>query len=324
MAEGGTMLHEKQNIKSVQINSASHARNEARVKQDEEELKELMKQARAAKGITDEKEETTEAEPSSEEPEAEPVQAESDTKQEEKPEAKAQEDEAELSPEEKNFKKRYGDLRRHTQKKEEEFTAKIEALEAKLSKAANQELVLPKTDEELEAWSKEYPDVAAIIETIADKKSKAAATDLEKRMAEFEELRITAKKEKAEAELIGMHPDFVEIREDDKFHKWAEAQPKWVQDALYENVDDAKSVSRVLDLYKIDKGINTKKKNTAEKAAASSVKTKGTAAPEADEAAGYVRESEVAAMSIKEYEKRQEEILDAQRNGRFIYDMSRK
>ena len=53
MAEGGTMLHEKQNIKSVQINSASHARNEARIKQDEEELKELMKQARAAKGIDD-------------------------------------------------------------------------------------------------------------------------------------------------------------------------------------------------------------------------------------------------------------------------------
>ena len=96
------------------------------------------------------------------------------------------------------------------------------------------------------------------------------------------------------------------------------------KDALYENVDDAKSVSRVLDLYKIDKGIITKKKNTAEKAAASSVKTKGTAAPEADEASGYVRESEVATMSIKEYEKRQEEILDAQRNGRFIYDMSRK
>ena len=38
----------------------------------------------------------------------------------------------------------------------------------------------------------------------------------------------------------------------------------------------------------------------------------------------YVKESEVAAMSIKEYEKRQEEILDAQRNGRFIYDISRK
>ena len=185
--------------------------------------------------------------------------------------------------------------------------------------------MLPKTDEELEAWTKEYPDVAAIIETIADKKSKNASEAIEARMAELEELRIDAQKEKAEAELVKMHPDFIEIREDDTFHNWAKDQPKWVQDALYENVDDAKSVARVIDLYKIDKGITNKKKaKPAEKAAASSVKTKSAATPEPDEAAGYIRESEVAAMSIKEYEKRQEEILDAQRNKRFIYDVSRK
>jgi len=323
MAEGGTMLHEKQNIKSVHINSASHARNEARIKQDEEELKELMKQARAAKGIKDE--EDTEDKPSSEEPEAEPVQAESDTEQKEEPKAEAQEDDSKLSAEEKNFKKRYGDLRRHQQKKEEEFTAKIEALEAQLTKAANKELVLPKTDEELEAWTKEYPDVASIIETIADKKSKSAAKELETRMAELEELRVNATRDKAEAELIKMHPDFIEIREDDSFHTWAEDQPKWVQDALYENIDDAKSVARVIDLYKVDKGITNKKKaKPAEKAAAASVKTKSAAAPEPDESAKMIRESEVAAMSIKEYEKRQEEILDAQRSGNFIYDVSRK
>ena len=144
-------------------------------------------------------------------------------------------------------------------------------------------------------------------------------------MAELEELRLNATRDKAEAELIKMHPDFIEIREDDTFHTWAEDQPKWVQDALYENVDDAKSVARVIDLYKIDKGITNKKKvKPSEKAAASSVKTKSNAAPEPDEMANHIRESEVAAMSIKEYEKRQEEILDAQRNGRFIYDVSRK
>ena len=323
MAEGGTMIHEKQNIKSVQMNSKSHARNDARIKQDEEELAELIKQAKAAKGITDE--ESTEDKPSSEEPEAEPVQAESDTEQKEEPKAEAQEDDSELSAEEKNFKKRYGDLRRHQQKKEEEFTAKIEALEAQLTKAANKELVLPKTDEELEAWTKEYPDVASIIETIADKKSKSAAKELEARMAELEELRVNATRDKAEAELIKMHPDFIEIREDDSFHTWAEDQPKWVQDALYENIDDAKSVARVIDLYKVDKGITNKKKaKPAEKAAAASVKTKSAAAPEPDESAKMIRESEVAAMSIKEYEKRQEEILDAQRSGNFIYDVSRK
>tara|TARA_R100000353_G_scaffold145477_1_gene104352 strand:+ start:365 stop:1336 length:972 start_codon:yes stop_codon:yes gene_type:complete len=323
MAEGGTMLHEKQNIKSVQMNSKSHARNDARIKQDEEELKELMKQARAAKGITDE--EDTEDKPSGEEPEAEPVQAESDTEQKEEPKAEAQEDDTELSAEEKNFKKRYGDLRRHQQKKEEEFTAKIEALEAQLSKAAKQELVLPKTDEELEAWTKEYPDVAAIIETIADKKSKSAAKDIEDRMAELEELRINAQKEKAEVELVKMHPDFIEIRQDDTFHNWAKDQPKWVQDALYENVDDAKSVARVIDLYKIDKGITNKKKaKPEEKAAASSVKTKSAATPEPDDSAKMIRESEVANMSIKEYEKRADEIMEAQRSGNFIYDMTRK
>ena len=306
-------------IPKVLMGRGGYLSNEERIKKDEEELLAMKKEAL---GITDE--ESTEDKPSSEEPKAEPVQAESDTKQEEKPEAKAQEED-DLGAEEKNFKKRYGDLRRHSQKKEEEFNAKIAALEAQLNKAAKQELVLPKTDEELEAWTKEYPDVAAIIETIADKKSKNAAEAIEARMAELEELRIDAQKEKAEAELVKIHPDFIEIREDDTFHNWAKDQPKWVQDALYENVDDAKSVARVIDLYKIDKGITNKKKaKPAEKAAASSVKTKSAATPEPDEAAGYIRESEVAAMSIKEYEKRQEEILDAQRNKRFIYDVSRK
>ena len=312
----------KPSIPKVLMGRGGYLSNEERIKKDEAELEEMKKQARAAAGITDE--ESSEDQPSSEEPKAEPVQAESDTKQEEKPEAKAQEED-DLGAEEKNFKKRYGDLRRHSQKKEEEFNAKIEALEAKLNKAAKQELVLPKTDEELEAWAKEYPDVAGIIESIADKKAKASASALEERMAEFEELKINAQKEKAEAELVKMHPDFIEIRQDDTFHNWAKEQPKWVQDALYENVDDAKSVARVIDLYKIDKGITNKKKATpSEKAAASSVKTKSAAAPEPDETANHIRESEVAAMSIKEYEKRQEEILDAQRNGRFIYDVSRK
>mgnify|MGYP003320216157 FL=1 len=309
----------KPEIPRVMMGQGGYLTNEERIKKDEEELLAMKKEAL---GITDE--ENTEDKPSSEEPKAEPVQAESDTKQEEKPEAKAQEED-DLGAEEKNFKKRYGDLRRHSQKKEEEFNAKIAALEAQVNKAAKQELVLPKTDEELEAWAKEYPDVAGIIESIADKKAKASATALEERMAEFEELKVDAQREKAEAELVKIHPDFIEIRQDDTFHNWAKEQPKWVQDALYENVDDAKSVARVIDLYKIDKGITNKKKaSPSEKAAASSVKTKSAAAPEPDEAAGQIRESEVAAMSIKEYEKRQEEILDAQRNGRFIYDVSRK
>ena len=312
-------------VEQVEVHSASHMRNQARIDKDEAELREILKEA----GYTQEdetQEETAEAKPDSKEPEAKPVQAEGDSKQKEEPKAEAQEadDDDDLSAEEKTFKQRYGDIRRHMKDKEQEWKLRFEKLESQLESATKNELVLPKSEKEIEAWSKKYPDVAGIVEAIADKKAQERSSDIDKRLKEVEELRVTAKREKAEAELSALHPDFTDIRADDVFHEWAKEQPKWVQDALYENVDDAKSVSRVIDLYKADKGITTKKKPTEDKGAASSVTTKRTTIPSDNEESKYIRESQVANMSIKEYEKRQDEIMDAQRSGKFIYDMSRK
>ena len=317
------MISEPQEIetKLIQTTSASHQRNAERIKRDEEELEVLLKQAR---GDTDETEEAVEEESSSSESVEPKVQAESRTKQEEEPQAEAQEDDAELTGEEKNFKKRYGDLRRHTQEKEKAFQEQLDKLKLQLDAATKNELVLPKSEDEVEAWAKKYPDVAGIVEAIADKKANERANELDGRLKEIESLRSTAKREKAEAELTQMHPDFVSIREDDAFHVWADNQPKWVQDALYENTDDAKSVARVIDLYKADKGLVTKKSNTSDKNAASSVKSKRSAAPEPEDSSSFLRESQVAKMTIKEYEKRAEEIMEAQRNGKFIYDLSKK
>ena len=306
---------------AIQTDSLSHKRNLSRVERDEAELKELLKQAGVTQDETEE--EAVEAEPSSSEPSEPPVQAESSTKQEEEPQAEAQEDE-ELSAEEKNFKKRYGDLRRHTQAKEKEFQAQLDKLTSQLDAATKNELVLPKSEDEVEAWAKKYPDVAGIVEAIADKKASERSSELDGRLKEIEALRTTAKREKAEAELLSFHPDFQEIRADDAFHSWAENQPKVVQDALYENSEDAKSVARVIDLYKADQGIKTKKVSSSDKAAASSVKSKGRAAPDTDDSSKYITESQVAKMSIKEYEKRMDEIFDAQRSGKFIYDVSKK
>lgn len=305
---------------TIQTDSASHLRNASRIAKDEAELEALLKQAR---GETDEPEEETaeQEEPSgdvTEEPSAAP---EGDTQQEEEPQAEAQE---ELTAEEKSFKKRYGDLRRHMQEKEKEVAAKLEKLEKQLEAATKNELVLPKSEDEVEAWAKQYPDVAGIVEAIAEKKANERAADLDGRLAEIEAMRSNAKREKAEAELAKLHPDFEDIRADDAFHTWAESQPKVVQDALYENAEDAKSVARVIDLYKADKGITTKKASGSDKGAASSVKSKRTASPDPDDSSRYLRESEVAKMSIKEYEKRAEEIMNAQRSGKFIYDMSKR
>ena len=308
---------------TIQTDSASHLRNASRVARDEAELEALLKQAR---GETDEPEEETaeQEEPDSAQPVEPVVEAEGDSEQEEEPQAKAQEDDAELSAEEKSFKKRYGDLRRHMQDKEKEVAAKLEKLEQQLEAATKNELVLPKSEDEVEAWAKQYPDVAGIVEAIAEKKANERAADLDGRLAEIEAMRSNAKREKAEAELAKLHPDFEDIRSDDAFHEWAESQPKVVQDALYENAEDAKSVARVIDLYKADKGITAKKTSAPDKGAASSVKTKRTASPDPDDSSRYLRESQVAKMSIKEYEQRAEEIMNAQRSGKFIYDVTKR
>ncbi len=305
---------------AIQTNSMSHKRNLSRVQRDEEELQELLKQAGVTQDETEE--EAVEAEPDSSEPSEPSVQAESVTEQEEEPKAEAQEED--LSAEEKNFKKRYGDLRRHTQEKEKEFQAQLDKLQSQLEAATKNELVLPKSEDEVEAWAKKYPDIAGIVEAIADKKASERSSELDGRLKEIEALRTTAKREKAEAELLSYHPDFQEIRADDAFHSWAEKQPKVVQDALYENSEDAKSVARVIDLYKSDQGIKTKGVSSSDKAAASSVKAKGRSTPDTDDSSKYMSESQVAKMSMKEYEKRMDEIFDAQRSGKFIYDMSKK
>jgi len=227
------------------------------------------------------------------------------------------------SAEEKTFKKRYSDLRRHQQKQAEEFKAELAAMKSQLEKATKKEMKLPKSDEDIETWAAEYPDVAAIVETIAMKKAAEQSTALEERMKVIDEMQTSATKEKAEAALMQMHPDFDEIRDSDDFHNWAEEQPKWVQDALYDNDNDARSAARAIDLYKADMGIAEAKKSKPSKDAAKSVTTKNTRnKPQEDASSTYLRESQVDKMSVHEYEKHSDEIMEAIRSGKFIYDLS--
>ena len=259
--------------------------NEDKLKKEEEELEQLMAEQ---KGEV-------------EEPEPEPENAE-----------------------EKSFKKRYGDLRRHQQEKEKELAAKIDALQSQLSEATKKEINLPKSDEDIEAWAAKYPDVAAIVETIAIKKAKEQAAVLEERVKAVDELQMNASREKAEAELLRYHPDFEDIRERDDFHNWVNEQPQSIQDALYENASDARTASRAIDLYKADKNITTKKKTkTTDKDAARSVNARNSRSkPDTSDGSRAILESDVQKMSAQEYEKMSDEIMEAIRTGNFVYDLS--
>ena len=260
---------------------------EEKIKKDEEELEQLMKEQKG------EVEETKPEEP-------EPTNAE-----------------------EKTFKKRYSDLRRHQQKQSEEFKVEIEKLKSQLSEATKKEMKLPKSDDDIEKWAADYPDVAQIVETIAMKKAREQSLELEERVKVIDEMQLSAVKEKAEAELTRLHPDFNEIRDSDDFHEWADEQPKWVQEALYENDNDARSAARAIDLYKSDRNIGKEKSSKGSKSAAQAVNTKNTRTkPQENEASSYLKESDVQKMSAQEYEKKSDEIMELIRSGKFVYDVS--
>lgn len=291
---------------------SNYSRKQKRLEQEEAEIARLEAEARG--------EEVTESESGGEDTEDTSVQATDDTQQEEAQEAsETQEDDSNLSAEEKSFKKRYGDLRRHMQEKEKEFNEKLEALSTK-TKRAN--IVPPKSDEDIEAWSKEYPDVAGIVETIAAKKAKELFSKAESRLSELDEAHNEALRIKAENQIRKTHDDFDELRSSESFHDWADEQPKWVKDALYENMDDPASVIRVIDLYKIDNGMTPAARTQSKKAAASTVTKGSRTSIDAKGLQGQIKESDVAKMSTQEFEKRQDEITEAMRKGKFVYDMS--
>lgn len=228
------------------------------------------------------------------------------------------------SAEERSFKKRYGDLRRHSQKQQVELQKQIDDLKSQLETTAKQGINLPKTEEELDAWVREYPDVARIVETIAIKKAREQSQELETRLQKINAMAEETAKEKAEAELMRLHPDFAKIRDQDEFHEWVEKQPRWVQSALYDNESDAVSAARAIDLYKADKGITAKRSRQSDKddsiAAARTVRATNKARVEFESEDGLFYESQVEKMSSREYEKNQEAIIAAIRAGKFVYD----
>ena len=270
--------------------SRTRMTNQDRIKKDEEELKQLIEE----QGKPQEEQKVEEE--------------------------KKVEPEAELSDEEKSFKTRYGDVRRHLAAKEKEYNAKIKELEDQLGQT--EKLVPPKSDEDLQAWVDKYPDVAGMVETIADKRAKQMFDKANIQLEELNKAKEEATRSQAENAIREAHSDFDQLRDSDEFHNWVEEQPKWVQNALYENTDDAASVVRVIDLYKIDNGLTKADKKSKTKAAASLVDRGSKTKVDTSESGDRIKESDIAKMSDIDYEKNADKIQEAHRSGKIIYDLS--
>ena len=221
--------------------------------------------------------------------------------------------------EDRVFKKRYDDLKKHYDSTLNKHKDEVRTLRTQLESSTKQ-FVPPKSKSELEAWRKEYPDVYEMVETIAMNKATTRTAELEDKYKNLQLQQEQIAKEKAEVELLKLHPDFSEIRSQEKFHEWAANQDPTIQGWLYENTSNATLAARAIDLYKMDSGqskLTKKEEKDVKKEAAKAIsKTRKNVESEIPKKKIWTA-SEISKLKPHEFEKHEKDIDLARLEGRI-------
>ena len=219
-----------------------------------------------------------------------------------------------------DFKKRYDDLKKHYDTKLDEWKQEKETLEAQ-SKAVKTDTDYkpPKTPEELEQFKEDYPDIYGVVETIAHKQAGDKLRTVEEKLAKMSDREEELIRDKAQTELLSVHPDFLEIKGDENFQGWLQEQPTSISDGILKNGTDSKWAVRVLDLYKADAGIS-KKTSTARptlSAAEAVTKTRRVVVPEKAGDKKIWKQSDISKLKPREFEILEKELDLAAKEGRI-------
>jgi len=219
-----------------------------------------------------------------------------------------------------NYKKRYDDLKKHYDQKLSEFKRTEQELREQ-SREAEPQYQAPKSQEDLDRFRTEYPDLYDTVETVAHMRSQQEVEALRSRFSVIEEREAQIAAREAESALQERHPDFDQIRGDDSFHEWAQDQPDQIQDWIYNNPNNVTLAVKALDLYKLEtgKGQGSRKRRSGNRqpqggSAADMVSTKTTNV-DAKEAKIWT-ESEIAKMSLDQFDRHEDEIKIAMEEGR--------
>ena len=220
-----------------------------------------------------------------------------------------------------DYKKRYADLKTYYDQKLSEWKQEKETLEAQ-SKVAEKQVryVPPKTDEDLEQFKDKYPDVYQVVETISHKMASEQVEDLQAEIGRISEREQKLKVQSAYKQLLHIHPDFDEIKASPEFLQWLEEQPTSISEGITKNNTDPVWASRTVDLYKVDVGIDRKRKPTKSNDAAKAV----TKATSRDVNVGQGNKiwkiSEIQKLKPWDFEKFEPEIDQAMKEGRVDHE----
>ena len=222
-----------------------------------------------------------------------------------------------------DYKKRYDDLKRHYDTKLDEWKREREELASAQQAGKDSGLKaaeLPKTPEDLEAFKAKYPDVYAIVETVSTMQAESRLQSLKEEVDSLKGREKELEVQSAYKELLYAHPDFVDLKTDEKFLAWLDDQPQTIADGIYKNNTDSKWAIRVLDLYKSDMGIGKKprKARDADPALAVGKATAKDVADTSNEKKVWTA-SEIGRMKPQQFEKLEKELDAARAEGRIDY-----
>jgi hypothetical protein len=229
----------------------------------------------------------------------------------------APEQEADAPKKRTNYKKRYDDLKRHYDDRVSEFKQREQELLA-VAKTTAPEYQTPKTPEELEKFKQEYPDLYDTVETVAHLRSSEQVNQLQDQLQSIQQREVDMLRREAEAALMARHPDFEDIRGSDEFHGWAKSQPEAIQEWIYNNSNNAELASKAIDLFKMEHGLQTQiKSRPKEQGSAADIVSTKTTTVDAKQPRIWT-EREIAAMSLDEFDKYEDEIQQAITEGRVV------
>ena len=118
------------------------------------------------------------------------------------------------------------------------------------------------------------------------------------------------------------HPDSEDIKGSDEFHAWADTQPEQIQDWIYRNPDNVGLASKAIDLYKLESGIKQsspkRRSNQVQQSPESAADMVSTKTTNVEPKSPKIwTETEIAKMSLDQFDRLEDEIRLAQEEGRI-------
>jgi len=230
----------------------------------------------------------------------------------------------------KSLEKRVSDTKSYFQKRENDLVKQVETLQVQLADATKKQIKFPKTEEEVSEWVAKFPDVAAIVETIAMKKVQDLRADVDAQKSDLATQRYEVEFNRQMGRIIGEHGDFPELQSDEDFNEWIQKQPKHIRSVFdseqpipYEDLEDAADTAiYALSLYKALTKKPEPKKEVARDAARSVVTRNNSAPPQVDRRPDLVYASDIAKLSNKQYTDEIDAMVNkAMLEGRFVDDI---